>query len=118
MMSSSEQPESVKKMLLREEALEQIARRFAVLGEPMRLRILHCLMSGEKNVGAIVQELNATQANISRHLQALTETGFLGRRKEGLLVIYFIQDPNLFDLCHLVCRSLQEKHTAQASMWE
>lgn len=118
MMSSGEnQPES-KKTPLREETLDQVARRFALLGEPMRLRILQSLMAGEKNVGAIVQELNATQANISRHLQSLTEAGFLGRRKEGLQVIYFIQDPSLFDLCHLVCRSLEEKYTAQANLWK
>jgi DNA-binding transcriptional ArsR family regulator len=98
---------------LTDEALELIASRFRVLGEPSRLRLIQSLEEGEKSVGALVEATGLTQANVSRHLQTLAEAGILGRRKEGLSVIYFIADPGIFDLCRHVCGSLKrriEKH--------
>jgi DNA-binding transcriptional ArsR family regulator len=97
---------------LSEEALSLVARRFAVLSEPMRLKILHALTDGEKPVNALVEATGGTQANISRHLQTLAEAGMVSRRKEGLQVFYSVADPSIFDLCDLVCGSL-EKHIAQ-----
>ena len=96
---------------LSDEALGLIARRFAVLAEPMRLRLLHTLFNGERNVNALVQASGSTQANVSRHLQTLAEAGILSRRKEGLQVFYAIADPSIFELCELVCGSLEKQHT-------
>jgi hypothetical protein len=44
-----------------------------------------------------------------RQLQALSGSGLLGRRKEGLNVFYYIADPTIFDLCGHVCASLQKR---------
>jgi ArsR family transcriptional regulator len=95
-----------------EESLVQIARRFAVLSEPMRLRLLHVLMRGEQSVNTLAELTGGTQANISRHLQTLAEAGMVSRRKQGLHVFYSIADPTIFKLCDLVCGSL-EKQLAQ-----
>lgn len=103
-----------KKSPLSEAALELVARRFAVLAEPMRLRLLHALFDGEMNVNALVEEIGGTQANISRHLQTLTQAHILSRRKEGLQVFYAIADPTIFKLCELVCGSLERQLTKQA----
>jgi len=94
---------------LTDEALGMIARRFALLAEPMRLRLLHALFEGEQAVNALVALSSGTQANVSRHLQALAEAGLLARRKEGLQVFYAIADPSIFQLCELVCGSLEQK---------
>jgi ArsR family transcriptional regulator len=91
---------------LSDEALLLVARRFAVLGEPMRLRLLQALMEGEKSVGVLAEAAGGTQANVSRHLQTLAEAGLVSRRKEGLLVFYAIADPSVFQLCQLVCGSV------------
>ena len=92
-----------------EESLVQIARRFAVLSEPMRLRLLHVLMRGEQSVNALAELTDGTQANISRHLQTLAEAGMVSRRKEGLHVFYDIADSSIFKLCDLVCGSLEKQ---------
>ncbi len=97
------------------EALELVAARFRVLGEPNRLRLIAALERGEKNVTELVEETELTQANVSRHLQTLTEAGLLGRRKEGLNVYYFIADESLFKLCELVCSRLQKDLAAKAA---
>jgi DNA-binding transcriptional ArsR family regulator len=91
------------------EAIDLVAARFRVLGEPSRLRILQALRSGELNVSQLVEATELSQANTSRHLQALADAGILGRRREGANVIYFISAPEIFDLCDIVCGSLQRR---------
>lgn len=100
--------------LMTDEALALVARRFAVLSEPMRLRLLHALFAGEKPVNALVEITQGTQANVSRHLQTLADAGLLARRKEGLQVFYSIADPSIFPLCELVCGSLEKQHAQRA----
>ncbi len=99
---------------LSDKALEHVARRFAVLAEPMRLRLLQALFAGEMHVNALVAATGGTQANVSRHLQTLTQAHLLSRRKEGLQVFYAIADPSIFKLCELVCGSLEKTFTKQA----
>jgi DNA-binding transcriptional ArsR family regulator len=98
---------------LSNDAIEMIARRFAVLSEPMRLRLVHALFGGEKSVNALVEETGGTQANVSRHLQTLAQANVLARRKEGLQVFYSIADPTIYKLCELVCGSLEQQLARQ-----
>ncbi len=98
---------------LSEDALQLVAHRFAVLAEPMRLRLIQALFDGEKNVTELVALTGGTQANVSRHLQTLTAAHILARRKEGLQVFYRIGDPTIPKLCELVCGSLEKTLTRQ-----
>lgn len=93
---------------LSDKALDLVARRFKAMSEPVRLKLIMMLMDGEKSVGELVDGSGATLANVSRHLQTLTEVGILKRRKEGLHVYYDIADHGVFDLCDLVCGSVEE----------
>ncbi len=92
---------------LSDEALRLVANRFKALSEPTRLKLIMSLREGERNVSELVQTTGSTQANVSRQLQTLTQAGILGRRKEGLKVYYSIADRAVFDLCEVVCGSLQ-----------
>lgn len=103
-----------KHLPLSEEALQVVAHRFAVLAEPMRLRLIQALFAGERNVTDLVGATGGTQANVSRHLQTLTAAHVLGRRKEGLQVFYRIADPTIPKLCDLVCGSLAKSLARQA----
>ena len=100
--------------VLNDQALEIVARRFAVLAEPMRLRLIQALFDGEKNVTELVEASGGTQANVSRHLQTLIAAHVLDRRKEGLQVFYRISDPTIPKLCELVCGSLEKSLSQQA----
>jgi len=91
--------------MIHEKMVELVARRFQVLGEPCRLRILQTLQDGAMTVNQIVGELDGNQPNISKHLQILFDAGLVGRERSGNSVLYSIADPVVFKLCELVCRS-------------
>src|SRR5689334_17328348 len=85
------------------EALEEVARYFAALSVPVRLRILDALRGGERNVGELTQAADATQANVSKHLATLAAAGLVERSARGTSVYYRIADPRIYELCDLVC---------------
>jgi DNA-binding transcriptional ArsR family regulator len=89
--------------------VELIARRFRVIGEPMRIRLLDRLREGEATVSDLAEALDASQQNISKHLSVLADAGIVGRRKAGNHVHYRIVDDGVFALCDLVCGSVQEQ---------
>jgi DNA-binding transcriptional ArsR family regulator len=95
------------------EAFELIAARFRVLSEPLRLRILHAMSEGEMTVTELVEALDAGQPNVSKHLGILLDAGVVARRKEGLNAYYSIADESIFQLCELVCSSIDERLAAQ-----
>src|SRR5262245_16460798 len=94
---------------LPDDLTELIARRFRVLGEPMRIRLLDRLREGEATVGELSEALGASQQNVSKHLSVLADVGILGRRKQGNHVYYRIVDEGVFALCEAVCGSVQEQ---------
>lgn len=83
--------------------LEQVSGYFAVLSEPTRLKIIRALCDGEKSVNDIVEQVESTQSNVSRHLNLMYRAGVLGRRKEGTLVMYTVKEPTVVELCRTVC---------------
>lgn len=99
-------------------ALELVAARFRILGEPNRLKLLIELERGGKCVGELSKATGLTQANVSRHLHALTESGILARRKSGLRVFYSIADPTIFEMCDHVCGSLANRMKSQAAFFK
>jgi DNA-binding transcriptional ArsR family regulator len=92
-----------------DDLVELIARRFRVLGEPMRIKLLDRLREGEASVNELTEALAASQQNVSKHLAVLAEVGILGRRKDGTHVYYRIVDEGVFALCEQVCGSMQQQ---------
>ena len=98
-----------------DEVLEVMASKFRMLSDPTRLSILRTLMEqGERNVGQVVEATGGSQANISKHLKQLAEAGLIARRKEGLNVLYRLDDPVIEKICHLVCQTILKEFKAQA----
>ena len=91
------------------ELIELIARRFRVLGDPSRIRLLGLLSRGEASVQQLTEMLGTTQQNVSKHLGVLLQAGLVDRRKLGNFVYYSVADESVFALCELVCGSLAEQ---------
>ena len=85
---------------------EAVASYFSVLSEPTRLRIMHAICEEEKTVTQIVDELAATQTNVSRHLSLMFRAGVLARRKEGSQVYYRVTDAAMVEVCRSVCNQI------------
>ena len=92
-----------------DEALGMLGERFKALSEPMRLRLIYALMGRERTVSELVEETGGSQANISKHLRVLLEAGVVERSKQGLNSYYGIADPTVFEVCDLMCGSIQER---------
>ncbi|MDF5724480.1 MAG: metalloregulator ArsR/SmtB family transcription factor [Rhizonema sp. PD37] len=87
-------------------ALTQIANYFKVLSEVSRLQVLCCLQSGRKNVTEIIQETGLGQANVSKHLRILAQSGIVIRQPQGVSVFYHVADSRIFEICEQVCGHL------------
>ncbi len=89
-----------------------VAERFRALGEPARLLLLDALREGPRSVGELVELTGQTQANASRHLGVLHNAGLVSRRREGAFVFYDVADPEVWQLCELVCGRLRRDAAA------
>jgi len=95
-------------MTITPQMLDEAARRFALLGDPTRLRILHVVMEeGERSVSAIADAAETSRFNASAHLNRLATAGLVSRRREGNSVLYRIADENLPGICDAMCASLR-----------
>lgn len=89
--------------------IELIAARFRVLAEPMRIKILDSLRSGESTVSELQEALGASQQNVSKHLGILHAAGMVTRTKDGNHVRYAIADEGVFELCEQVCGGVRRQ---------
>ena len=96
-------------------ALSMVADWFRVLSEPSRLKILHALQAGEKNISELVEATGLTQTNVSRHVQSLVGARMVERRREGLATLCRITDEAILELCENVCNRLHARMKAEIS---
>jgi DNA-binding transcriptional ArsR family regulator len=61
---------------------------FNAIAEVHRREILDVLMTGEKAVGAIVDDLSMSQPQVSKHLRVLSEVGLVRCRADGRCRLY------------------------------
>jgi DNA-binding transcriptional ArsR family regulator len=94
---------------LPEPLIELVAERFRVLGEPFRIKLLDRLYEGEASVGELRAAVGASQQNVSKHLGILHAAGMVSREKRGNRTVYAISDPDLFELCELVCGGIRRR---------
>jgi DNA-binding transcriptional ArsR family regulator len=94
---------------LPEPVVELIARRFRVLGEPMRIRLLDRLRDGEASVQELTASLGTSQQNVSKHLGVLYDAGIVARHKRGTQALYSIADEGVLELCEQVCGGLRRQ---------
>ena len=97
-------------MAVPESLIDEAARRFALLWEPTRLRILAVLLEREPvTVGELSDALGIATPNVSQHLARLSAGRLVSREKLGRTVQYRTNDPNLRPLCELMSASLVDE---------
>ena len=83
--------------------VDLIARRFRAMSEPTRIRILDRLRDGEATTAELVEALDTSQQNVSKHLAVLADSGLVGRRRDGNKTYYRITDESVLAICEQVC---------------
>ncbi len=105
----TDQPMSTLPSPLPDALVDLIARRFRVIGEPMRIKLLDRLRDGEATVQELTEAVGASQQNVSKHLGVLHDAGIVARRKDRTQVHYRVVDEGVFALCETVCGSVQRQ---------
>jgi len=68
---------------------------FNAIAEAHRREILDVLISGEKAVGTIVDDLSMSQPQVSKHLRVLSEVGLVRCRTDGRRRLYRLEPARL-----------------------
>ena len=68
---------------------------FNAIAEAHRREILDALITGEKAVGAIVDDVSMSQPQVSKHLRVLSEVGLVRSRAEGRHRLYRLEPRHL-----------------------
>ena len=71
---------------------------FQALGNPIRLKIVEQLLTGDKTVSEIVKALEAEQSQVSHALKTLKGCGIVISEREGKNVQYSIRDPRVIEV--------------------
>jgi ArsR family transcriptional regulator len=102
--------------VLTEGLIEEAARRFALLGDPTRLRILRALMlTGELSVGEVAKASGTSRFNASAHLNRLALGGLVVRRQAGTTHYYRVADDTLVNVCDWACEAVKKQARAVAT---
>lgn len=89
------------------EFLEQAADMLKSMGHPLRLKIVMFLQGGEQTVGAISEDIGASQSATSQHLNMMKMKGILKSRRDATSVLYSVARPEVFKIIH--CMGAQQE---------
>lgn len=98
----------------KDEVFGHFARMGAAFGHAKRVEIVDVLAQGERSVESLSQQIAASVANTSRHLQILAAAGLVVRRVEGNARIYRLADDTV-EAAYRTLVGLAETHIAEVS---
>jgi len=75
--------------------MANLARFLQIIGNPLRLEILFCLLERPCCVCELSSKLNHRQPCISQHLMRLRQAGLVSAQREGWNKYYSIPSPNV-----------------------
>jgi len=87
---------------MKQVGFEREAEIFQAFGHPVRLRLLAFLAEGPRCTCEIEPAMDLDQSTIARHLITLKRAGILSSYKEGVKVMYRIQDKRALELLRKV----------------
>jgi DNA-binding transcriptional ArsR family regulator len=95
--------------MIPDELLDVQARLCQAMGNHARLKIVHTLREGEKNVSELVALTGYAEGLISRHLGILRHAGIVVAERRASHVVYRIANPKIMTVCDLMQEILAEQ---------
>ncbi len=89
---------NVKELLVKDADAERVALLFKAFSEPLRIKILHCMLAGEICVHDLSNVLEVSQPRISNQLRFLRQEGLVKTRKEKNHIFYDLDDGHIQDI--------------------
>ena len=71
---------------------------FKVLGNPKRLQLIYLLIQHSMSVSEISEKLDGEQSGVSHQLQLLRKFNLVQQHRQGKVVIYHLDDPQVMTL--------------------
>lgn len=72
------------------------------LGHPVRLAIVDRLNGEDTSAAALIQELGASKANLSKHMALLVHAGIVEAKRDGRQIFYRLTDPEIHKACSIM----------------
>ncbi|HWQ08995.1 MAG TPA: metalloregulator ArsR/SmtB family transcription factor [Holophaga sp.] len=84
--------------------IDEAGKLFQAMGDPSRLKLLRALMTspGPLAQHALAQAAGLSQANVSKHLACLAQSGLVDRERRGQQVLFRLSGSLVRELCGLV----------------
>lgn len=96
--SNHEIVESVKRALLSDDEIFDLAELFKVFGDSTRMKIINALINSELCVCEIAEITNSTPSAISHQLRVLKQAKLVKYRKDGKSVFYSLDDEHVKEI--------------------
>lgn len=100
--------EKIKKSLINEDIIFEMAEFFKVFGDSTRMKIISALLEDELCVGEIAIITNSTQSAISHQLRVLKQAKLVKYKKIGKTVYYSLDDDHIYQIYNLVKDHIEE----------
>lgn len=97
-VSNKEVVNKVKKQILEDEEIFDLAELFKVFGDSTRMKIINALMIQELCVCDIAEITNSTPSAISHQLRVLKQAKLVKYRKAGKTVYYSLDDDHVKEI--------------------
>lgn len=94
--------ESLRRLLLPETEIAEMAAMFKMMADPTRLRIINALLISELCVQDMAELVQMSQSAVSHQLAALRSSRLIKFRREGKQIFYSLDDEHigqLFNQC-------------------
>jgi DNA-binding transcriptional ArsR family regulator len=91
-------------------AAEDVARLFAILGDPTRVRLLAALGTSELCVCDLAAATGVNRSTVSHQLRILREHRIVRRRRDGKVIYYALDDDHVASLM-----AMGTEHIAEAT---
>ena len=72
------------------------------MGHPVRLEIVETLSQEEVPAAALLEDLETSKANLSKHMALLLHVGIVEQRREGRQVFYRLAHPEIHEACSIM----------------
>lgn len=91
------------------DVLDLAARRFRVLGHPVRLRLLELLTAGPQSVSGLVKRTGLEHHQVSKHICQLHHAELVTRTQRGNHAIYALAGSVTVRAVSMVCTALRDQ---------